>query len=121
MNIAVQIMGLGVLQLAYMLRQGGWSCLVLMIGCASAANFTGKLLVQCCYNQDQLRVYQSYSEIGEAAFGKLGRMLTNLFENATLFGVSALFLILAGKFLEELLEGSFDTRTWIVISGATVS
>jgi vesicular inhibitory amino acid transporter len=121
MNLAVQIMGLGVLQLPYMLRQGGWSCLCIIIACALAANYTGKLLVTCCYGEGHLRSHHSYAGIGIAAFGPLGGFATNVFENATLFGVSSLFLILAGKFLEELVPSTLDTRMWIVVAAALVA
>lgn len=120
LSVAVQIMGLGVLQLAYMLRQGGWLCLVLMLVCAVGANYTGKLLVRCCYDEAGHRVHSSYREIGFAAFGGAGRACARTFENMTLFGVSALFLILAGKFLEELI-GLFETRVWIAFAAAAVS
>lgn len=113
--------GMGVLQLAYMLRQGGWICLGLIILCAFSTNYTGKLLVLCCYTDDGSRVNQSYADIGFAAFGRAGKACAQVFERACLFGVSTLFLILGGKFLEELLPGTLDTRMWIVVSGGALS
>merc|ERR1712216_1036936 len=94
--------GLGILQLAYMLRQGGWVCLVLIVGCALATCYTGKLLIRCCYNEEGIRVNRCYADVGYAAFGNVGKACAQAFENSTLFGVSTLFLILGGKFLEEV-------------------
>eukprot|EP00929_Paragymnodinium_shiwhaense_P108094 TRINITY_DN74414_c0_g1_i1.p1 TRINITY_DN74414_c0_g1~~TRINITY_DN74414_c0_g1_i1.p1 ORF type:complete len:420 (+),score=86.10 TRINITY_DN74414_c0_g1_i1:76-1335(+) len=123
--VVCQMAGMGILQLPYMLRQGGWLCLVLILGCAVATNYTGKLLVRCCYDENGSRLYSSYEEIGTAAFGRPGRAITVFFENATLFGVSTLFLILGGKFLEEIFE-TFVTvdiapRVWILIGAAAVA
>jgi len=124
--VVCQMAGMGILQLAYMLRQGGWVCLGLIVACAACTNYTGKLLVACCYVRDDdtgvlRREYASYIDIGEAAFGKYGRMCTRVFENMTLFGVSTLFLILAGKFIGEIIPDTYDTRTWIMIGAAIVA
>mmetsp|Transcript_33465 Transcript_33465/g.53301 ORF Transcript_33465/g.53301 Transcript_33465/m.53301 type:complete len:417 (+) Transcript_33465:54-1304(+) len=120
MAVVCQMAGMGILQLAYMLRQGGWICLVLIVGCALATNYTGKLLIRCCYDQGS-RVHATYAEIGMSAFGAGGKACTQVFENATLFGVSTLFLILGGKFLEEILPNTLDTRMWIVVGGAVAA
>ena len=119
MNVVVQVMGIGITSLSFMLKQGGWSCLVLMIGCAVAANYSGKLLIACCYDEGGVRVNESYGDIGFAAFGKCGRFTTRLFENITFFGISALFLILAGDFLSEL-PVEMNPRIWTLASAAIV-
>ena len=93
--------------------------------CATASNYTLKLLVRCCYDGEGKRVHSCYADIAEAAFGRRGRLVTQLFETASLFGVSTLFLILAGKFLEEIFEGveylDLSTRNWIVVCSAVLA
>lgn len=118
MMVVCQMAGMGILQLPYTLRQSGWASLGLVVMCAIATNFTGKLLISCCY-EGGVRTRQSYAEIGEAAFGALGKNTARVFESATLFGVSALFLILAGKELFELL-GRFSNQRWSLIAAAVV-
>ena len=119
-NVVVQIMGLGITTLSFMLRQGGWACLALMVACALAANYTGKILIACCYDAHGARIRDTYGDIGEAAFGPTGRFLTRLFENVTFFGVCALFLILAGEFLSALPVG-VDKRVWTLAAAALVA
>jgi hypothetical protein len=82
--------GMGILQLALMLAQGGWVCLGLIVACSVMTNYTGKLLIQCCYVGD-VRTYKSYAAIGEAAFGVVGKGVVWFFENLCLFAVSTLF------------------------------
>merc|ERR1719271_472257 len=108
--------GLGILQLAFMLKQGGWVCLALIIVCSLMSNYTGKLLIQCCYEGD-VRVRASYTAIGEAAFGAAGKVCVRFFENLTLFGVSTLFLILATMNLGEIWSGLLAARVWVVVAG----
>jgi len=83
-------------------------------------NYTGKLLIRCCYDGG-VRVYTSYSAIGEAAFGAAGKSCVRVFENATLFGVSTLFLILGGQFLGKIWVGVLTTRMWVVVAGVFVA
>jgi len=69
--------GMGVLALPYMLKQGGWLCTVLIAACAVACNYTGKLIVECCYDHscDGLKkVRHSYADVGYKAFGRVGRI-----------------------------------------------
>eukprot|EP00927_Polykrikos_kofoidii_P068314 TRINITY_DN63682_c0_g1_i1.p1 TRINITY_DN63682_c0_g1~~TRINITY_DN63682_c0_g1_i1.p1 ORF type:complete len:415 (+),score=54.93 TRINITY_DN63682_c0_g1_i1:75-1319(+) len=120
--IVCQMAGMGILQLAFMLRQGGWICLALIVVCALSTNYTGKLLIRCCYDEEGNRVNQNYADIGFAAFGQIGKTGAQVFENATLFGVSTLFLILGGKFLEEVLPAlGMSTRVWIAVGAWLVS
>merc|ERR1719498_1531137 len=93
MAVACQMAGVGILQLPLMLAQTGWVCLGIIVLCAAGTNYTGKLLVRCCYEYE-LRTRGSYAEIGEAAFGPTGRKVAVGFERIQLFLVSSLFLIL---------------------------
>ena len=147
--VMCQMAGVGVLQLPFMLKQGGYIVLLWMLFCAVMSNYTGKLLIQCCYDDRsdggsydgreedhregrgrgvgpppaprRRRVASSYAEIAALAFGKTGRVITSVFENATLVGVSCLFLILAGKFLEELFPATVSDRVWTVCAGGVVA
>ena len=74
-----------------------------------------------------------YPEIGDAAYGRPGLVVVHFFHKATLFGVSTLFLILAGKFLCEGLGGGGEglvpsigndeaawTQNWTVVATAVM-
>lgn len=41
---------IGVLQLAWTLKEGGWCSLFIMVLVAIMANYTGKALIRCLYN-----------------------------------------------------------------------
>jgi hypothetical protein len=49
--------------------------------------------------------YAPHGSLGRAAFGKLGEWWVHVFHKATLFGVAALFLILAAEFLLQGIGG----------------
>lgn len=128
-----QMAGVGVLQLPFMLRQGGYCVVLLMIFCAFMSNYTGKLLVRACYDHGYdhdrktgrgRRVASTYAELAFLAFGPTGRVVAALFENATLVGVSCLFLILAGQFLQELFASvglRESHELWTVCAGILVA
>lgn len=127
--------GTGILQLPLTLKQGGWIGLVLIVLVAAMTNTTGKWLIKCLY-RGQHRL-SGYPDIGEEAFGRVGRVVVHVFHKATLLGVTTIFLILAGKFLTEGIggqgEGFFKdlnagddesatwTKRWTIISAVIVA
>lgn len=113
--IVCQMAGVGILQLPYVLRQGGWVCLGFIVACALSTNYTAKLLIRACYAGGPVPVCDSYGSLGLLAFGRAGRAVAVFFESTTLIGVSTLFLILSGKFLEELF-GGLPMRQWIIVA-----
>lgn len=44
----------------------------------------------------------SYADIGEKAFGKLGRAVTTVTQYATLCGITIIYLILLGRTFESV-------------------
>ena len=126
--------GTGILQLPLTLQQGGWIGLLLIVLVAAMTNTTGKWLIKCLY-RGQHRL-NGYPDIGEEAFGRLGRVVVHVFHKATLLGVTTIFLILAGKFLTEGIGGQGDgffkdlgsgestatwTKRWTIISACIVA
>ena len=99
--------GSGILQLPLTLKQGGWFAVLLIAGAGAVACRTGKLLVAALYagappGSERLR---DYPDVGEAAFGRPGRIAVLCFYVAQLFGVGCIFLVLVGKFMLEGLGG----------------
>ncbi|KAK3272425.1 hypothetical protein CYMTET_19279 [Cymbomonas tetramitiformis] len=137
------MLGTGILQLPYTLRQGGWLACALIVVVAFMATYTGKVLILCLYSRptsegtaelllerggdtpkpfegsDENRMV-SYAELGYEAFGRAGEVTTQIVHKANQVGVSALFLILAAGFMEELM-GKLPTSTYVLICGAIVS
>lgn len=106
-----------VLRLTHNFIESGWSGLFLVLLCAFINSYTGKLVIKCLRPPAGARL-TSYSDIGYAAFGPVGRVIVDLFCNLMMLGVVSVYLILAGMNLSQILGGS--RRIWIVICGSGV-
>lgn len=96
------IIGIGILSVPYALASGGWLSLLLLFAISMAATYSG-LLVKRCMEADQ-RI-KSYSDIGEHAFGKIGKAVVSTVLYADLYMVVTGFLILEGDNLHNLFPG----------------
>ena len=79
--------------------QGGWITALILIIMTLMTNYTAKILIISLYTENSRII--TYSKLGEYAFGVVGKFIVDIFIKASLVGVSSLFLILAGKFLNE--------------------
>ncbi|XP_020219602.1 amino acid transporter AVT1I [Cajanus cajan] len=93
------ISGIGILSVPYALASGGWLSLVLLFAIATAAFYTGMLIKKCMDKNFNIR---SYPDIGEVAFGKIGRLVVSVSMYTELYLVSTGFLILEGDNLSNL-------------------
>jgi amino acid permease len=148
LSILQLMAGTGILGLPQAVADGGWLCLPIMVVVGLMANYTAKALIKTLYaeprKETHVQLANTYGErlpcypsVGYAAFGTFGRLVVQLFHKATLFGVSTIFLILAGAFLVEGIggggEGLFGTsfgsaatekawtQRWTVISAAVAA
>jgi amino acid permease len=88
--------GAGVLSLPGALKYCGWTGLILMAFVAVLSNHTAKYLCACLFARPGMKL-RTYEDIGEQAFGHLGRRVVGFFQIITLFGVCTIFLILIGQ------------------------
>ncbi|XP_057524944.1 amino acid transporter AVT1I-like [Amaranthus tricolor] len=93
------ITGIGILSVPYALASGGWLSLILLFIISMAATYTG-LLVKRCMDVDP--TIKSYPDIGEHAFGNIGKILVTLVLYADLYMVITGSLILEGDNLNNL-------------------
>ena len=91
--------GVGILSTPYALSSGGWLSLVLLLVIATATFYTGLLLRRCMDAHPNIR---TYPDVGERAFGKMGRLLVSVFMYTELYLVATGFLILEGDNLHNL-------------------
>ncbi|XP_020219149.1 amino acid transporter AVT1I [Cajanus cajan] len=91
--------GVGILSVPYALAAGGWLSLTLLLAIAAAACYTGMLIQRCLDMNSNIR---SYPDIGEVAFGKIGRLVVSVSMYTELYLVSTGFLILEGDNLSNL-------------------
>ncbi|KAK9721637.1 hypothetical protein K7432_003264 [Basidiobolus ranarum] len=115
-NLVCIMAGTGILQLPLCLMEGGWIGILSILLCATIVYYTGNLLIKCLY-VDGIRL-NSLPEVGEAAFGPIGKKIVTFFTWTILFGSSALFLILAATNLTALCSSflpNWDETTWVIV------
>eukprot|EP00947_MAST-08B_sp_MAST-8B-sp1_P002573 g2573.t1 len=115
-NSTNMLLGVGILSLPYALAEGGWMALAAILVLALVTNYTGKLL----WRMQKDPAVNSYPDVGQAAFGRAGRVLISVILYLELFCVLVLFLILEGTNLQMLLPGANFTTTefMMITSGA---
>jgi vesicular inhibitory amino acid transporter len=106
----------------YAVLQGGYWAIIAMVAVAYICCYTGKILVDCLYEEDEfgqkIRVRNTYVEIAEECWGKhLGGKIVNIAQIIELLMTCILYVVLCG----DLLLGSFpdtifDLSSWIMIS-----
>ncbi|XP_038680972.1 amino acid transporter AVT1J-like [Tripterygium wilfordii] len=106
--------GVGIPSIPFALSQGGWLGLVLLFLVTILSWCTG-LLLQRCMNTDPL--IRTYPDIGEQAFGYVGRTLVSVFMCLELYLVAMEFLILEGDNLFKLFPNTNFTISDVKIGG----
>ncbi|KAF6171856.1 hypothetical protein GIB67_007377 [Kingdonia uniflora] len=91
--------GVGILSVPYALASGGWLSLILLLVIAAATCFTGLLMRRCMDLDSHI---QTYPDIGERAFGHIGRTIVSVFMYLELYLVATGFLILEGDNLQNI-------------------
>lgn len=83
----------------YALASGGWLSLILLIAISGAACYSGLLTKRC---MDMNPKIKTYDEIGEYAFGKIGKTVVSIVLYVDLYLVLTGYLILEGDNLHNL-------------------
>ncbi|KAJ9048366.1 hypothetical protein DSO57_1035746 [Entomophthora muscae] len=123
-NIVCAIAGSGILGLPAAVAKGGWIMLGFFGLVAVVSIFTGRLLVECLYYKPGERL-QELPDIGEAAFGKLGRYFTKFFHYTISLSGATIYILLTGTSIFKVLNDyggvqPLAVRTWIMIAGLIV-
>ncbi|KAJ1401511.1 Amino acid transporter, transmembrane domain [Sesbania bispinosa] len=108
------ISGVGILSVPYALASGGWLSLVLLFAIAVVAFYSGLLMKRCMDKNSDIR---TYPDVGELAFGKIGRLIVSVSMYTELYLVSIGFLILEGDNLSNL----FPIEELQVVGGFAIS
>ncbi|GLT38938.1 hypothetical protein SLA2020_131530 [Shorea laevis] len=85
------LFGLGLLTTPYAIREGGWLSLILLFMFFISCCYTGILLKRCIQSSPGL---QTYPDIGQAAFGKIGRVIISITLYVELYGACVEYLIM---------------------------
>ena len=122
-NVTNAIQGMFVVSLPYGVMHGGYWAILAMVGIAHICCHTGKILVECLYEEDSegqiVKVRYSYNEIAQECFGKrFGGKIVNSAQLIELLMTCILYVVLCG----DLMIGAFptgmiDTRSYMMICG----
>ncbi|KAF8772582.1 hypothetical protein HU200_005541 [Digitaria exilis] len=91
--------GIGILSIPYALSQGGWLSLIVFVAIAIICCYTGILLQRCVDSTSRIK---NYTDVGEVAFGRKGKILAATFMYLELYLAAIDFLIMEGDNLDKL-------------------
>jgi len=122
-NVTNAIQGMFIVSLPYGVYHGGYWGILAMVGIAHICCHTGKILVECLYEEDEdgkrVKVRYSYNEVAQECMGKAyGGKIINIAMLIELLMTCILYVVLCGDLLMGAFpNGSIDTRSYMMICG----
>ncbi|KAM3340173.1 amino acid transporter AVT1D isoform X2 [Capsicum galapagoense] len=103
LNAINALCGIGILSVPYALKEGGWCSLFLLLLFGVITFYTGTLLKKCLESSPGI---ETYPDIGQAAFGLLGRIFIAIALYAELYSSCIEYLIMMSDNLGAVFPNS---------------
>merc|ERR1719422_441494 len=98
-NVTNAIQGMFIVSLPYAVFHGGYWAIIAMVGISYICCHTGKILVECLYEDGQKGRY-SYNDVADEVFGKkIGGRIVNAAQLIELAMTCILYVVLCGDIL----------------------
>ena len=121
-NVTNLIQGTGILGVPYAVLMGGWAAVAIIVVVAAVCCYTGKLLVECLYEDSKRtgqrkRVRINYPEVGEAAWPGWGNKIVSVVQVCEMFGGVIMYIVLLATVFSDILneQTPLDIYQWAVV------